>query len=147
MDRADKLMTKVDDSFQRMSRGGVINTTTGMQGLLGNLRSANSIFKKLDKLTKAGADTYTEEEKKAIEAKAKELTSRYNTYYSLIDQANKIAEGMVKTPVNAAADAMKSIAKDAAAAVKGAIGLEKKDDTSTNYEGTEKEEEDQKEGS
>lgn len=96
MDRADNLMRHVDESFQKMTRGGIINVSTGQIGLVNNLRKANALFKKLDKLSKAGADTYTEEEKQIIEGKAKELTARYTMYYKMFDQANKIAEGFEK---------------------------------------------------
>lgn len=94
MNEADKLMEKVDASFETMTRGGIINTSRGMTGLTGNLRHANKIFKKLDKLTRAGGDTYGAEEKKAIEDRAQKLTEKYNGYYKLIEQANEIAKGI-----------------------------------------------------
>lgn len=116
-DEADKLMAKVDESFQRMTRGGTINLSLGMTGLVGNLRHANKLFKKLDRLSKEGLDSYTDEEKKAIEEKAKALTEKYNRYFKLVEQANEIAKNMGK-----------DIIKEAADTVKGAVSLEKKEE-------------------
>lgn len=99
---ADAMLEKVDESFQRMARGGSMNMAWGMNSLVGNLKKANKLFKKLDKLTKEGGDTYTDEEKQKIEAKAKELTAKYNNYYQLIDKAADIAKDFVKAPIDAA---------------------------------------------
>ncbi|MEM0148431.1 MAG: hypothetical protein QXN16_00585 [Candidatus Micrarchaeaceae archaeon] len=109
IDMTEKLMDKVDESFVKMSRGGVINTSLGATALVGNLRKANSIFKKLDKLSKEGADTYTEEEKQIIEEKAKELTQKYTAYAELITKANDIAKDFIKSAAQAPADAVKGL--------------------------------------
>lgn len=131
IEQADKLMAKVDDSFKLMERGGIISTSRGMTGLIANLRSSNKLFKKLDRLTKEAKDTYTDEEKKAIEAKALELTAKYNRYYALIDQANQIAKSMVKAPVDAAANA----AKGTVDTIKSAFGnFGKKEDAADEAE-------------
>ncbi|MEM3215913.1 MAG: hypothetical protein QXS17_03290 [Candidatus Micrarchaeaceae archaeon] len=107
--RAEKIMDKVDESFVKMSRGGVMSISVGTTALVGNLRKANKIFKKLDKLTKAGGDTYTDEEKQIIEEKARELTQKYTIYYELIDKANEIAKGFVKSAAKAPVDAIKDL--------------------------------------
>jgi hypothetical protein len=50
LDEANVVMAKVDESFQRMQRGGVINTSVGIRGLVGNLQRANKLGKKVDAL-------------------------------------------------------------------------------------------------
>ncbi len=102
--RAEKLIAKVDESFQRMSRGGVVNTSWGSTLVIGNLKKANSIFKKLDKLTREAGDSYTPEQAQMIEAKAKELTARYDLYLQLVNQANEIAKGFLKASGKVVAD-------------------------------------------
>ncbi|MEM3829786.1 MAG: hypothetical protein QXP36_11310 [Conexivisphaerales archaeon] len=106
---AEKVMNKVDESFVKMSRGGVIDISMGTTALVGNLRKANSIFKKLDKLTKAGGDTYTDEEKRIIEEKARELTQKYTLYYELLNKANEIAKEFLKNTAKAPIDAIKDL--------------------------------------
>jgi hypothetical protein len=112
MDQADHLMDRVDESFQKMSRGGIIDTSRGMTGLMGNLKKANSLFKKLDKLSKTGGDSYTDEEKAIVEAKARELTNRYKMYLDLIDQSNKIAKQFLKQSADTMMGAAKSAVKE-----------------------------------
>ena len=117
MDEADRLMVKVDNSFEKMMRGGTINMSVGLTGLVGNLKHANGLFKKLDRLSKEGVDAYTDEQKKTIEEKAKALTEKYGRYAKLIDEANQVAKNMGPAII-------KDIAKD----VKQAVGLEKKEE-------------------
>ncbi|MEM0143090.1 MAG: hypothetical protein QXL94_03955 [Candidatus Parvarchaeum sp.] len=116
IEKTEEIMDKVNESFARMSRGGVINTSLGTNALVGNLRRANAIFKKIDKLTKIGGDSYTDEEKRIIEEKAKELTQKYTLYLELINKANDIAKDFMKSSIKVPIDA-----------VKGAIGLDKKE--------------------
>ena len=105
--RAEKLIAKVDESFQRMSRGGIVNTSWGSTLVIGNLKKANSIFKKLDKLTREAGDSYTPEQAQMIEAKAKELTARYDLYLQLVNQANEIAKGFLKASGKVVVDTVK----------------------------------------
>jgi len=52
---------------------------------------------------------FTEEEKAEIEAKAKELTEKYDRYLKLIQQANEIAKDFLKSTVKAPVDAVKNV--------------------------------------
>ncbi len=110
--QAEKLMEKVDSSFQTMSRGGVIDTSRGTVGLMHNLRKANAIYKKLDKLTKEGGDSYTEEEKKIIEEKARELTAKYNLYLKLVEDANNVYKNFLKETGKSVVDTAKGMIND-----------------------------------
>lgn len=113
IERAEKVMNACDESFQGMMRGGIINTSLGTPALLRNLKKANSIYKKLDKLTREGGDSYTPEQAQTIELKAKELTKRYDVYLKLVNQANEIAKGYVKSSGEAVVDAAKETITDA----------------------------------
>jgi len=189
-EQCDRLMEKVDEDFMRLSRGGVINTTIGSTNMIKDLKSANSLFKKMDNLTsiyclncgkkvgmmpdgswqhrvplylgKTDEDAaayqklinstdwrycdnppvpgrmaipkmvpetdFTEEEKANIEAKAKELTEKYNRYLKLIQQANEIAKGFLKSTAKAPVDAMAGAAKDVVDKVKGNKDAEDKNE-------------------
>jgi len=69
---------------------------------------------------------YTEEEKAKIEAKAKELTEKYDRYLKLIQQANEIAEGFLKSTAKAPVDAVTGMAKNVINKVKGNKTVEDK---------------------
>lgn len=112
MDRADGLMQKADDSFRQMSRGGVINTSVGTPNLIRHLKKANSIFKKLDRLSKEGGDSYTDEQVKIIEERAKALTKRYDIYLQLINQANEISKTFLKNTGGMVVGGMKQGVKE-----------------------------------
>ncbi len=112
IDEAEKIFDKVDESFQRMSRGNIINTSFGTTSLVTNLRKANKIFKKVEKLNKEAGDSYTEEQAQIILAKAQELTSRYEMYYKLIDQANEIAKSYMKEYGKATVDVARDTIKE-----------------------------------
>ena len=75
------IMDKCDESIASMGKGSVMSgfrMGTGMITLVGRLKRVKKLFDRLNRMSRG--HNYTEEEKSAIEAKAREFTLRYQKY-------------------------------------------------------------------
>jgi hypothetical protein len=88
-------LSDADEEFDRMSRGGIVNTVKGTSAFLMDLHKAHEVFARIAELSKQAGDSFTDEEAGYINDRARVLTGTYIMYKELIDQSNKVAMSIV----------------------------------------------------